>query len=93
MAIRIPHPRKENNESRPSLQAPQKNNAFAPPLQQFISKKQTAVLLGVSEKTIGRWIEDQTLLAHKLGRQWRIALDDIEEFLAKRKSWHRTYVS
>ena len=47
----------------------------------------------VSEKTVRRWIAAGVLVAHKLGRQWRIAPDEIERFLLTRASWQRRYVS
>lgn len=44
-----------------------------------------AEFFGVSVKTVRRWIESGELKAHQLGRQWRIAPEDIERFLATRK--------
>jgi hypothetical protein len=32
------------------------------------------------------------LVAHELGRQWRIEPDEIERFLATRSSWQRRFV-
>jgi excisionase family DNA binding protein len=59
----------------------------------LLSIKEAAAYFRVSEKTVRRWIAAGVLVAHKLGRQWRIAPDEIERFLATRSSWKRRYVS
>ena len=41
--------------------------------------------LGVSEKTVWRWIKKDELKAHKLGGQWRISPEDREIFLKLRR--------
>jgi excisionase family DNA binding protein len=41
--------------------------------------------LGLSTKTIRRWIDGRRLVAHKLGRQWRIAEEDLRAFLVQRR--------
>ena len=57
----------------------------------MLSKRQAAEFFGVSEKTVGRWIAGRELRAHLLGRQWRIAPDEVERFLATRAIWQRRY--
>ena len=59
----------------------------------LLSIKEAAEFFAVSEKTVRRWIAAGQLVAHKLGRQWRIPPDEIERFLATRSSWKRRYVS
>ena len=44
----------------------------------------TAEVLGVSEKTIRRWISGRFLRAAKLGNQWRIRPRDLEDFVRDR---------
>jgi excisionase family DNA binding protein len=44
----------------------------------------TAEVLGVSEKTIRRWISGGLLRAAKLGNQWRIRPRDLEDFVRDR---------
>ena len=56
------------------------------------SIREVAELFGVSEKSIRRWIETGQLDAHQLGRQWRIAPEEIERFLATRRVWQRRLV-
>ena len=52
----------------------------------FFSIKDVADTLSVNERTIHRWIRAGDLSAHKVGRQWRISLQDIEAFLSARYS-------
>lgn len=47
----------------------------------FRSISSVAEQLGVTTKTIRRWIDDKKLNAHKLGGVWRIADRDLMEFL------------
>ena len=52
----------------------------------FFSIKEVADTLSVNERTIRRWISAGDLSAHRVGRQWRISLQDIEAFLSARYS-------
>lgn len=47
--------------------------------------RQIAAICQVSEKTVRRWIERGELVAYRLGRQWRIAVPDLENFLKLRR--------
>ena len=51
----------------------------------MFSKKELADLMGVSTKTVGRWIKSGDLHAHRLGGQWRVAEDDARTFIALRR--------
>jgi excisionase family DNA binding protein len=51
----------------------------------FFSVRDMAAHIGVSTKTIGRWITQGHLRAHRLGRQIRIAEDDALAFVAARR--------
>ncbi len=55
---------------------------FHPPL---LTIPQIAEVLQVSEKTVRRWIVARELIAHKLGRQWRISHNDLEIFIKARR--------
>lgn len=46
---------------------------------------QTADHLQVSTKTARRWIEAGDLVAHRLGRQWRISNADLQIFIRTRR--------
>lgn len=48
----------------------------------FMTIKEAADLLGFDERTIRRWIASGALTAHRPGRQWRIAREALDEFLA-----------
>jgi excisionase family DNA binding protein len=41
--------------------------------------------LKVAEITVRRWIKDREIVAHKIGRQWRISETDLELFLRTRR--------
>ena len=51
---------------------------------QYLSVKQMAEILQVSQRTIYRLIDSGKLPAYKLDRDWRIAKEDINQFLEKR---------
>jgi excisionase family DNA binding protein len=46
---------------------------------------EVAELLQVSSKTVRRWIERQELRTHRLGRQLRVAEEDLAAFLGQRR--------
>ncbi len=48
----------------------------------FLTVKEVADLLNYDERTIRRWISAGALEAHRPGRQWRIARDALDVFLA-----------
>ena len=54
-------------------------------VERLLTIPQVAELLQVCPKTIRRWIERGELVAHRLGRQWRIAQNDLETFLKIRR--------
>jgi excisionase family DNA binding protein len=54
-------------------------------LQRFHSVTAVALELDVSEKTVRRWIVAGELPYHRLGRQIRVADDDLRSFLAMRR--------
>ena len=46
---------------------------------------QVAKRLQVSTKTVRRWIENDDLIAHRLGRQLRISEGDLQAFIKARR--------
>lgn len=54
-------------------------------LPRLVSIKEVATQLNVSTKTVRRLIASGELHVHRLGRQIRIAEDDLTVFLAKRR--------
>jgi excisionase family DNA binding protein len=59
----------------------------------LLSIAEVAEYCAVSEKTVRRWIDSKQLRALRLGRQWRIAPEDLESFLRTRASWQRRFVA
>lgn len=49
----------------------------------YFSVKQAAEILQVSEETIRIWIRTKRLGASKIGRDYRISQEDIDEFMRK----------
>ena len=52
---------------------------------QFLTVEQTAEVLQVSDRTVRRWIDDGDLVAHRFGRQLRIAPADLNSFIRMRR--------
>jgi excisionase family DNA binding protein len=46
---------------------------------------EVAALLQVSTKTVRRWIDRRELHTHRLGRQLRVAEEDLAAFLGQRR--------
>lgn len=56
-----------------------------PRLPAFLSVDETRKVLGVSAKTVRRWIERGELHVHRLGRQIRISEEDLAAFVAQHR--------
>ncbi len=54
-------------------------------LPNLLTIEQTAKVLQVSSKTVRRWIDAGDLIAHRLGRQWRISETDLQTFIRMRR--------
>jgi len=50
-----------------------------------LAVSEVAELLQVSSKTVRRWIARQELRTHRLGRQLRMAEEDLAAFLGQRR--------
>jgi excisionase family DNA binding protein len=55
---------------------------FSHRLPHFISKAEFADNVGVSERTVSRWIASGDLRAHRFGNSVRIAEEDAVSFIA-----------
>ena len=55
------------------------------PLGRFYTPQEVAGSLGVSVRSVSRWIANDELIAHSLGRSVRIADADLRAFLARRR--------
>ena len=49
--------------------------------QPLLTVHEVAALLKVKESTVRAWIKDSALRAVKTGREWRVAVKDLEAFL------------
>lgn len=49
--------------------------------QPLLTVHETAQTLKVKESTVRSWIRDRKLRAIKFGREWRVAVVDLEKFL------------
>ena len=52
----------------------------------FLTVRDVADLLQVGEVTVRHWIRDGELRAIDVGREWRIAPGDLEQFVERRAS-------
>ena len=54
-------------------------------LPRLLAVSEVAELLQVCSKTVRRWAERQELRTHRLGRQLRVAEEDLAAFLGQRR--------
>jgi excisionase family DNA binding protein len=54
-------------------------------IEQFLTIEDVAQRLRVDERTVHRWISDGKLVRHKFGRAVRIALSDLQRFIAQHR--------
>ncbi len=48
---------------------------------EFLTIRQVAARLQVSERSVWRWISDKELVVHRHGRWTRVHVDELERFL------------
>lgn len=61
-------------------------NAVTVQINNFLSRKEAALYLGVSTSALARWAsEDRGPAYYRIGRDARYRIDDLETFLASRR--------
>lgn len=50
-------------------------------IEKLLTPAQVAKRIQIQERTVTRWLRDGYLSGYKLGKEWRIAPDDLESFL------------
>ena len=49
--------------------------------ERWFSVEEIAKHLGVSKETIYRWVEKKKIPAHKLGRQWKFKVSEVDNWV------------
>ncbi|MBK24684.1 MAG: excisionase [Halobacteriovorax sp.] len=50
-------------------------------LDRWLSVEEIANYLGVSKESIYRWLESRKMPAHKVGRQWKFKVNEVDEWV------------
>jgi excisionase family DNA binding protein len=54
-------------------------------MQKIINLEQVAKILGVSERTVVRLVENKELIGFKVGRSWKFDEDDVVAYIQRQK--------
>lgn len=49
--------------------------------ERWLSVEEIAKHLGVSKETIYRWVEKDKIPAHKVGRQWKFKISEVDSWV------------
>ncbi len=52
----------------------------------WVSLEEVASFIGVNKDTVRNWIKKTEIPAHKIGRQWKFKLSEIDEWVKSGKS-------
>lgn len=50
-------------------------------INRWYSLKEICEYLGISRDTVFKWIETKSMPAHKMGRQWKFKIDEVDEWV------------
>ncbi len=78
-------PASQERDATPRRRATPPQPVTAARLPRLLAVNEVAQLLQVSTKTVRRWIERRELRTHRLGRQLRVAEEDLAAFLGQRR--------
>lgn len=51
--------------------------------ERWLSVEEIAKHLGVSKETIYRWVEKEKIPSHKVGRQWKFKVSEVDEWVKR----------
>lgn len=51
--------------------------------ERWLSVEEIAAHLGISKETIYRWLERGRIPAHKVGKQWRFQIEEVNEWVRR----------
>ena len=54
--------------------------------ERWANLEETAEYLGVNKDTIRNWIKKNNMPAHKIGRQWKFKLSEVDDWVKSGKS-------
>lgn len=54
--------------------------------EKWVNLEDIALYLGVTKETIRNWIKKTDIPAHKIGRQWKFKLTEVDEWVKSGKS-------
>ena len=57
------------------------NQSALPPAERWLSVEEIAEHLGVSRDSIYRWAEHGKMPAHKVGRQWKFWVNEVNDWV------------
>lgn len=47
----------------------------------WVSVQEIAHYLGISKETVYRWLEAKKIPAHKIGRQWKFKVNEVDKWV------------
>lgn len=50
-------------------------------LDRWLSVEEIAKYLGVSKESVYRWLDSKKLPAHKVGRQWKFKIEEVDAWV------------
>ncbi|WP_339061055.1 helix-turn-helix domain-containing protein [Tepidibacillus marianensis] len=53
------------------------------PAERWVSTKEIALHLGVNKDTIHKWIRNECIPRHRIGKLWKFKISEIDEWVKK----------
>ncbi|AGH94442.1 hypothetical protein A11Q_222 [Pseudobdellovibrio exovorus JSS] len=47
----------------------------------WLSVQEIAQYLGISKETVYRWLENKKIPAHKIGKQWKFKVQEVDQWI------------